>query len=157
MPHDHRVADRMRRHFIGVAPGESLDHVLEVMHLARVRALPVVEGDGLLGLVSYRAIVRAAIGAALGGRSPRRFLELQPAASLLEPADVSASPEEPIRSAAARLADARGGLLPVIEATDDPPRLLGLLTESDLLRDLVRERAAHPAAGGVPRSPEGGA
>lgn len=152
MPQEQRVGDRMRRHFIGVAPGESLDHVLEVMHLARVRALPVVEGEALLGLVSYRAIARAAIEAALGGRSPRRFLELQPVASLLEPPAAAASPEDPIRSAAVRLVGAPEGVLPVIARDAHPPRLLGVLTESDLLQELagLRPAAPEPSAGAPP-------
>ncbi len=157
VPHDHRVADRMRRRFIGVAPGESLDHVLGVMHLARVRALPVVDGEALLGLVSYRAIARAAILAALGGESPRRFLELQPAAAILEPAAAATSPEEPIRHAAARLARAPDGLLPVLDPRGDPPRLLGLLTESDLLRELAGRAGRAPASGSQERPPIAGA
>ena len=149
MPGEGRVADRMRRHYIGVGPGESLDHVLEVMQLARLRALPVVEGGALLGLVSYRSIARAAIEAALAGRSARRFLELQPASSLLESPAAAASPEDPIRVAATRLAEIREGVLPVVDQAADPPRLLGVLTESDLLQEVAR-----PAAGRHPADPD---
>ena len=108
------------------------------MHEHRIRHLPVVDRRGLLeGIVTDRDLRHYLLMAATGDRHGR-----QPAVGLLERAnvvDVMSSPayvttaEETLERAAQRMREYRVGALPVVEGR----QLIGILTETDLLRHIV--------------------
>lgn len=54
-----RVSDVMTQDLLTAAPGDPIDHVMEVMTRNRIRHLPIVDGDGLHGLVSIGDVVNA--------------------------------------------------------------------------------------------------
>lgn len=112
----------MRRHWIAVSPLAPLRDALQVMRLARLRLLPVVADGILRGVLSYPAAVEAA----LAGR----------AALVGEVMATAETGDErmPVAEAAARIARSRAGCLPVVDPGPAGPRLVGLVTESDLLR-----------------------
>jgi CBS domain-containing protein len=113
----------MRRRWISLSPMADLDDALHLMRMARVRQLPVVANGILVGVLSYPGVVAA---------------RLTGAAALVEEvmtmATETAEPATPLREAASRLLRAREGCLPVVEPTAAGPRLIGLVTEADLLR-----------------------
>ena len=130
------VADLMRREFVSVAPAESLLEVLRTMQLARLRHLPIVDGSELVGIVSYRDLQDDALARAerltperwrseLGGLAVREAMRESP---------YFVRPDTPADAAARRMLRLRLGCLPVCENGGDTPRLVGLLSESDLLR-----------------------
>lgn len=53
------VSDVMTRDLITAPPGDSIDQVMEIMTRNRIRHLPIVDGDGLHGLVSIGDVVNA--------------------------------------------------------------------------------------------------
>jgi CBS domain-containing protein len=55
------IRDVMTAEVICVPPAQTVDHCLAVMTERRVRHLPVVEGDSVVGLVSIGDLVRATI------------------------------------------------------------------------------------------------
>jgi acetoin utilization protein AcuB len=55
-----RVADVMTRRLITASPSTSIPELISRMLDAQVGALPVVEGDKLVGIVSYTDLLRAA-------------------------------------------------------------------------------------------------
>src|SRR5262245_19807102 len=131
-----RVADLMRREFVRAAPTESLLAVLRTMQLARLRHLLVVDEGRLVGLVSYRDLQDGALARAerltperwraeLGGVAVREAMRASP---------YFVRPETPADAAARRMLRLRLGCLPVCENGGAAPRLLRLLSESDLLR-----------------------
>ena len=134
MPVEHlearTVADLMHRHFIALSPQDSLCDAERTMRLARVRSLPVLSDGKLVGLASHRDVICALL---------RRLIDAAEVASL-QVRDVtvsvraSVSPETPIDRAAARLCAAGRGCLAVVESSPRGERMLGVLTESDLLR-----------------------
>jgi CBS domain-containing protein len=50
------VSALMRRHFIAVSAEDSLADVGRIMHSTRVRSLPVLRDDIVIGVSSYRDI-----------------------------------------------------------------------------------------------------
>lgn len=130
------VRDVMRRDFITISRRESLLEALQLMRLARLRHLSI-ESDGMLvGILSYRDIQDALLADAdTGGpRLAKPVASGARAAELLADAPYSIAPDATLAEAASRLEHLRVGCLPVVEPADRGLRLVGLLTEADLLR-----------------------
>jgi len=124
----------MRRHWVAVPPSTPIRDALQIMRMARLRHLPVVEGGILHGLLSYPVLVEAAVR----GRAGR-------VAQLMSPETEIGDARMPIAEAAARIARSKAGCLPVVEIGPEGPRLIGLVTESDLLRLAYEGRGPAPA------------
>jgi CBS domain-containing membrane protein len=121
-----QVQQIMRRDFVCSAPEEPLEEARQTMRLARLRHMLVTRGDALVGILSYRDLLerldaRVSSGACVGDAMQRAPLAVGPDASLGEAAD--------------RMCRYGYGCLPVVEGGD---RLVGILTETDLLRAAYR-------------------
>lgn len=138
------VAARMSAEVYSVAPETSIGEALSVTRTQRVRHLPVVEGDRLVGLVTERDLRLAAPPAwAVDGEELREALRSKKVSEVMVSHVITTTATTPIEDAAKLLYENRIGCLPVLEGE----RLVGILTESDLLRALVEVfGAAHPLA-----------
>jgi CBS domain-containing protein len=129
----------MRREVVTLHVTSTLDVATDIMRMARIRHLPVVDALGeLVGIVSQRDLFRAAISSVLGvtGETQRDWLGTVPVHAIMTRDVVSVGPDESVAQAIERLLAGKFGCLPVIEGR----RLVGLLTESDCLacfRDLL--------------------
>lgn len=122
----------MRGNVRTVEPTDRLDLANVVMKLAGIRHLPVVEEGVLVGIVSQRDLLSAALSSALEP-APRDTLRLR---TVLVEDVMTSDPrsvglDTPLCEAAAMMLQHRIGCLPVV---DDASRLLGLVSETDLLR-----------------------
>lgn len=128
------VRDVMRRDFITISRRENLLEALQLMRLARLRHLSI-ESDGMLvGILSYRDLQDALLAGASRSALAEPAIGQASAAELLANAPFSIAPDATLAEAATRLEHLRVGCLPVVERADQGLRLVGLLTESDLLR-----------------------
>jgi CBS domain-containing protein len=143
------VAEVMRRRPITIDPDAPLGTALAVMTERGVRHLPVVADDGrLMGVLTDRDIRSAVIAPALAERLParwrRRANALQKRGEALRVRDamtwdcVTTTPDASLAQAAAIMLDGRFGCLPVVEKG----RLIGMLTEHDVLRALAERLPA---------------
>jgi CBS domain-containing protein len=131
-----RVRDVMRADFVTVTADDSLLEALRIMQLARLRHL-LVERDGyLVGVLTYRDLQDRTLG-------QLRSRQRAPVEQLLREVGVREammdspfviSPDATAREAARRMCNLRVGCLPVCEEGANGPQLVGILTESDLLR-----------------------
>lgn len=128
------VGGVMRRRWIAVAPHATVRDALQLMRMGRLRQLPVVADGVLHGVLSYPALVEAVVT----GRAER-------VAQVMAPESETGEAGMPIREAAARIARSPAGCLSVVEPGPQGPRLVGLVTEGDLLR-LAYDRAPGSAA-----------
>jgi CBS domain-containing protein len=132
-----RAADVMRRDFISVAASEKLLDAHRTMQLARLRHLLVVDDEGVLvGVVSYRDLQDDLLARAERAGPTRGRDELRDAAvrDVMVAPPYFVRPETPVDEAARRMLRLRLGCLPVCENGPGSPRIVGILTESDLLR-----------------------
>jgi len=128
-----RVAAWMQRRFVELAPSDTLRDAREVMRMARLRYLLVIDRGVLVGMLSYRALLEAAVGEGDGPTGAA----LDPQArvgELMVPAPVTVKPSTPLREAAVFMLRFHLGCLPVVEGGPGSSRAIGIVTESDLLR-----------------------
>ncbi len=129
------VGRRMRTSLITLTKDATLSQARELLHAHRIRHLPIVEGDRLLGILTDRDIRQASPSSA-AGISPDRtaaFLAQIPATEAMVKNVRTVSPYTTIEEAARLMIEHKIGCLPVTEAD----RLVGIITETDILGVLV--------------------
>ena len=136
-----KVRELMTTDLITVSPQADLAWADDVMGIAEVRHLPVVDEERLVGLVTRRDLLRASL-------SVLADLEVDQVNAMMHAVKISAimrrgvqtiDPDADVRDAIATMIDQKYGCVPVVEGN----RLVGIITESDFLclaRELVSER-----------------
>ena len=134
-----RVKDLMTEHVTTLKRNEKLTLAEDLMHLGRVRHLPVVDDDSneVVGIVTERDLFRGALVKALGyGQRARRKLEdTLFVKDVMATEVITTTPETPIAEAAHVLRERKIGCLPVI----NNGQLVGILTESDFVQWVARQ------------------
>ncbi len=129
------VEQFMTRDILTVQPDESVRRAAILMDWGRVRHVPVEEDEKLVGIVSYRTIIKLV---AESGLDEDEFL---PVREVMKPDPISIPPSMPSVDAI-RLMNEKGiGSLPVVE----DGRLVGIVTEHDftlIARGLLEEKLA---------------
>ena len=129
------VGRRMRTSLITVTKEATLAQARELFHSHRIRHLPVVEGDRLLGIVTDRDIRQAAPSSAAGFKPDQiaAFLAQIPVTEAMVRNVRTVSPFTTVEEAAKLMIEHKIGCLPVTEAD----KLVGIITETDILGVLV--------------------
>jgi CBS domain-containing protein len=131
-----RVRDLMSKPVLTLRRGDRVAAAEELMRMERIRHLPVVDEDGALcGIVSQRDLFRGALARALGHaeRGRDKLLALLRVNDVMTAPVVTASPDETVTEAAARMVERKLGCLVVVE----DGRMLGILTEGDFVRSFA--------------------
>jgi CBS domain-containing protein len=128
------VGQVMRRDFVRITTRESLAEAQDLMRLARLRHLLVVDGNILRGVLSYRDVQDRLLASAVGKTRPGDDAPPPRIADTMVDAPSTVAADASLRQAASRMCHHHIGCLPVVEATESGPRILGIVTESDLLR-----------------------
>ena len=141
-----KVKDVMTKHPITIDAAAPVGTALDVMRTRHIRHLPVLDDTGtLVGIITDRDLRHAALAPALDEylsvRAHRRTRQLTETLENLRVKDamtwavVTTGPEAPLTYAALIMFESRVGSLPVLEHG----RLVGMLTEQDLLKALLLE------------------
>jgi acetoin utilization protein AcuB len=135
-----RVRDLMSRDAVTIAPDAPLAEALRTMREREIRHLPVVEPDGrLVGIVTDRDLRHAVLARFHALRDAERDLLVQ---DVMTCGVVTVEADAPVARAAALMYERRIGSVPVVEGG----RLIGIVTERDLLRAVIRESPARAPA-----------
>jgi len=127
------VSDLMTREVVTLDANEALGVADDVMGLARIRHMPVLDEDeAVIGLVSQRDLFRGALARALGygEHAQKKLLGLMRVKEVMTTELVTVSPETTLVEAAKLMTDRKIGCLVVVEGG----KLAGILTESDFVR-----------------------
>lgn len=129
------VGRRMRTSLVTLTKDATLAQAGQLLHTHRIRHLPIVEGDRLLGILTDRDIRQASPSSAAGISSDRTaaFLAQIPVTEAMVRDVRTVSPYTTIEEAARLMIEHKIGCLPVTEAD----RLVGIITETDILGVLV--------------------
>jgi CIC family chloride channel protein len=105
-----------------IDPAQTLGEVQGALDHHRHHGLPVVEDDGLVGIITVTDVLRA------GGPSDQVT-----AAEAMTPDPATVTPQSPVSLAMERMAVLGVGRLPVVSA-DDPDELVGVFRREDAVR-----------------------
>lgn len=132
------VADQMTKDVVTLDANDTLHVADDVMGLARIRHMPVVDdGGAVVGLVSQRDLFRGALARALGygDFAQQKLLGMLRVKDVMSTDVVSTPPDASLASAAKTMTEKKIGCLVVVEED----RLVGILTESDFVRLVLEE------------------
>ncbi|MFK7988526.1 MAG: CBS domain-containing protein [Sandaracinaceae bacterium] len=126
------VSDLMTTDVVTVHEEQDVVFATGAMTLRRIRHLPVVRDDVLVGLVSHRDLLRAQakFAAQLTGDSSGTRVSSVLAKDVMSEDVLTVTPETPADEAAMVLVDKKIGCLPVVREG----ALVGIITEADFLR-----------------------
>lgn len=128
------VADAMTVEPVTMGPEDSLMRAVELMQKNGIRRIPIVVADTLVGILAQGDLNRAQPSALSDSQEEfTRVMEGTPVSRLMIQNPVTVSEDTPLSDAARTLHTMKFGALPV---TRDG-RLVGILTDSDLLRCLI--------------------
>ena len=129
------VRSRMTADVVTASPATTLAEALALTRKHRIRHLPVVADDQLVGLVTDRDLRLAMppIWAEQQGDEIRDALRNKTVAEFMVKTIVTTAPEAPIEQAARLLYEHKIGCLPVMSGE----KLVGILTETDVLRSFA--------------------
>lgn len=136
MPHRLTVGDLMTREVVTLAEDDTLADARSCMERGRIRHLPVVRGEKLVGLVTHRDLLAASFSvfAQVSVKEERRLFRQIPVHELMHDA-FAVPPTMRVRDAARVMLDKQYGCLPVVDGNGN---LLGIVTDADFLRLAVR-------------------
>lgn len=130
---DRPVSEIMEREVATLQQSDQLDLAEDIMQLGRIRHLPVLEGERLVGILSSRDLLAASLSKALDfdASERRTFLRSVEVKEVMTSDVATIAPGEPAREAGQRMLQRRIGCLPVVDEHDT---FVGLVTETDLLK-----------------------
>jgi CBS domain-containing protein len=130
------LRDVMQTEVVTLAESDHLDLADSIMRLGRIRHIPVVSGERLVGILSQRDLFRAALSTALHLRpaAEREWLAKIPVREVMVHPVITCGPDTPVREAVELMLRHKIGCLPVV----DHGKLVGLVSETDFLRLLAR-------------------
>ena len=131
-----RIRDLMTTDIEIVSPGHTAREAASFMLNADTGALPVCEGDRLVGMITDRDIVIRGVAAGLGPETA--------VAELMSDGIVWARADDEVGAIAQRMSDAQVRRLPVVDSSD---RLVGMISLGDLSRESEQAAAVQALEG----------
>ena len=132
-----KVRDIMVKEVATLDVNDELSLANDIMRLGRIRHLPVVEGQRLVGIVSERDLFRSSLAQALGyaSEATRDLMKTLHIKDVMVPVVVTVSPETSLCEAVAVMVEKKIGCLPVVENDS----LVGLITETDIMVQYLKD------------------
>lgn len=135
------VRDVMHSKVTVISPETTVPEAVRLAQLRGIRHLPVVDNGEIAGMVSDRDLKRAmpSGATALEAHELRYLLERLPVSEIMTRTVITTGPMFPVEEAARLMVAERISALPVTEGG----RLVGIVTETDVLDLFVRAMGAH--------------
>jgi len=145
VPEKTTVDDLMTTDVVTLDEHQDVLFATGAMQMRRIRHLPVVRGERLVGLISHRDLLRAQARFSAQLKETGRETIAEVLAKDVMTEDVTTVPPEmPADEAAMILVDAKFGCLPVVR----DGALVGIVTEADFVRWAVGVLASRNSSNG---------
>jgi acetoin utilization protein AcuB len=129
-----RVGQVMTSDPVTLGPEDSLMRAVEVMRMRGIRRIPIVVADTLVGLLAEGDLKRAQPSILSDSQEEfNRVMEQTPVSRIMIDKPITVGEDALLLEAARTLHNSKFGALPVLRQG----RLVGIVTDSDLLRCLV--------------------
>lgn len=131
------VKDVMKTQLVTLNADVKLGFANDIMYLGRIRHLPVVRGEALVGILTQRDLYRASLTSILTNwKENKEFLDSIRVSEVMTKNVITISPDATMEDAAQIMIDKKVGGLPVVQ---EKTKLIGLITETDVLQYFVTE------------------
>ena len=126
-----KVEDIMTRNPHTLEVNDVLDLADDLMSMARIRHIPILERGKLIGIVSQRDLFFSALVQTLGlrQREQKDLMKTIRAREVMTRPVITISPGASVREAARLMAENKIGCLPVVK----DKQFVGIVTETDIL------------------------
>jgi CBS domain-containing protein len=140
-----KVKDIMVKEVATLDIEDELSLANDIMRLGRIRHLPVVSREQVVGIISERDLFRSSLAQALGygNKDSREVMRTLRIKDVMVKQVITIPPDMELKDAVAIMVERKIGCLPVVQ--DD--KLLGLITETDILVQYCRELGGCPKPG----------
>ena len=129
------VKDVMKTQLVTLNADSKLGFANDIMYLGRIRHLPVVKGDTIVGILTQRDLYRSSLTSILTNwKENKEFLDSIKVSEVMTKNVITVAPEATIEEAAQIMIDKKVGGLPVVKEKN---ALVGLITETDVLQYFV--------------------
>ncbi len=137
-----QVKDIMTKEVATLSSEDELSLANDIMRLGRIRHLPVVSGETLVGIISERDLFRSSLAQALGygNKDTREVMKTLRIKDIMVQQVTTVAPDTDLRVAVAIMAERKIGCLPVVQDN----KLMGLITETDILMQYCRDLGRLP-------------
>lgn len=127
-----RLQEIMRKNPKTVTTSTTIGEALKLLRENRIRHLPVIDRNKLVGIVSDRDL-RDALPSRLLTHEDDELVLQKPVTEIMQPNVITGHPLDFLEDAAKTVYMHKVGSLPIVEAEE----LVGIVTESDILHSLV--------------------
>jgi CBS domain-containing protein len=140
-----KVKDIMVKEVATLGLEDELSLANDIMRLGRIRHLPVVSGETLMGIISERDLFRSSLAQALGygNKDTREVMKTLHIKDVMVQKVTTVSPDMELSDAIALMVERKIGCLPVVEDN----KLVGLVTETDILIQYCKDLGRCPKRG----------
>lgn len=129
-----KVGEVMTRDPITLGPEDSLMRAVEVTRKHRIRRIPIVVAETLVGLLAEGDLKRAEPSTLSESEEDfNRVMETTPVSRIMIASPMTVQEDTPLLDAARTLHTTKFGALPVLRGST----LVGIITDNDLLRSLA--------------------
>ncbi|MBM4065885.1 MAG: CBS domain-containing protein [Planctomycetes bacterium] len=129
------VKDVMKTQLVTLNADSKLGFANDIMYLGRIRHLPVVKGEAVVGILTQRDLYRASLTSILTNwKENKEFLDSIKVSEVMTKNVITVAPDATIEEAAQIMIDKKVGGLPVVKGKNT---LVGLITETDVLQYFV--------------------
>lgn len=127
-----KVRDIMAKEVATLNVDDELSLAEDIMHLGRIRHLPVMDGEKLVGIISERDLFKASLASVIDYdyQIKRDYMKTVVIKEVMQTSLITISPEASVKEAVQLMLQHKIGCLPVVEGE----RMVGLVTETDILR-----------------------
>ena len=136
------VKDLMATNVVTIGRNDDLRLADDIMTEHRIRHIPVLEEDKIVGVITQRDVFKARMSSTMGygEKGQRAFLHTVPVKEIMAHPVVTVTPEMPVTEAVDLILAHGIGCLPVVQ----DEQLIGIVTKTNLLQRL---RTLDSAAG----------
>jgi CBS domain-containing protein len=137
-----KVRDIMAKEVVTLQVDDELSVASDIMHLGRIRHLPILEGDLLVGIVSQRDLYKASLASVMGYgyAETRDHLKNVVIRKVMVRDVITIKPDAEIHEAGRIMLERKIGCLPVVQGD----RLIGMVTETDVLQYYLNSHRHSP-------------
>ena len=131
-----KVRDFMSTKVVTLTPESTMDEAVALEMRMRIRHIPILEGETLVGIVTDRDLKRAMPSLLTGTNREQheQVMKSTKVGQIMTRSPLTTSPEAPLKDAVRILCEEKFGALPVV----DGKKLVGIITETDLLRAFLQ-------------------